>query len=240
MLERVLIVAPHPDDETLAAGCVIQRAGDVRVLFVTDGEANPWPQRVADRKWRIGDTDRERWGALRREEAQRALNTLGAPAGSARFLHLPDATVGQLARASDTRLRDAIVEIVDAFHPTLIIAPSIFDLHADHRAAGYFVHAAAPDANIVTYVIHGDFELERVAFKIDLTIDELAKKRAALECHGTQLRLGRKRFMSHVAPSEIFLKAEHDLVRVESEEEERRRARQHQRHVIRYTARRSR
>ena len=48
-LEKTLIIAPHPDDESIAAAGLMQRAlaagGDVRVLFVTDGDNNPWPLR---------------------------------------------------------------------------------------------------------------------------------------------------------------------------------------------------
>src|SRR5207249_248864 len=62
--DRVLLIAPHPDDETLAAGGLLQRVlaagARLRVLFVTDGENNPWAQRATERRWRIGARDRER------------------------------------------------------------------------------------------------------------------------------------------------------------------------------------
>ena len=42
---RVLMLAPHPDDESLGTGGLIQRAtragGEVHVVFVTDGDNNP-------------------------------------------------------------------------------------------------------------------------------------------------------------------------------------------------------
>jgi LmbE family N-acetylglucosaminyl deacetylase len=239
-LERLLVVAPHPDDETLGAGGAIMRAGRARVIVVTDGEANPWPQRVADRKWRIGDTDRARWGALRRSEALRALAILGVASDDAQFLGLPDAGLGALARSGDPRFIDAIANEVATFAPTTIIAPSFLDLHIDHRAASYFVHAAAPNANIVTYLVHGKFDASRVAATIELTDEEMRRKRAAMDCHATQLRLSRKRFLEHLKPSETYLRTEHDIVRIVLLEEERRAARQHVRHVLRYTNRRSR
>src|ERR1035437_4372289 len=71
---RLLLIAPHPDDESLACGTTLQaavRAGAaVRVIYVTDGDNNPWPQRFMERKWRIRQADRLRWGQLRRREAQ--------------------------------------------------------------------------------------------------------------------------------------------------------------------------
>ena len=41
---RVMMFAPHPDDESLAAGIFLQRAvaagANVRVIYATDGERN--------------------------------------------------------------------------------------------------------------------------------------------------------------------------------------------------------
>src|SRR5262245_9081213 len=88
---RVLVLAPHPDDETLATGGLLQRAigvgGAVRVVFVTDGENNPWPQRALERRWSIGTGGRARWGARRRAETLAALGRLRVPPSSAVFLH---------------------------------------------------------------------------------------------------------------------------------------------------------
>ena len=78
---RLLLFAPHPDDESLACSILLQRAlragAAVRVVYVTDGDDNPWPQRVLERKWRLNATDRRRWGRLRRTEALAALRVLG-------------------------------------------------------------------------------------------------------------------------------------------------------------------
>jgi len=232
-LDRVLIVAPHPDDETLTTAGVIQRAGDVRVVIVTDGEMNPWPQRLAYKKWRIDDSDRARWGMMRRDESLRALSQLGAPDRCARFLALPDTKLMTLARRGDTRFADALAKEIAAFAPALIIAPSFFDLHADHRAASYAVHKAAPNIDVITYVVHGSGDPTRVAMTVELTDAEKRRKRDAIECHTSQLRLSRKRFIAHATMSEVFYVAEHDLVRIETEEEEQQGWRRHMRHVIR-------
>ena len=76
---RVMLFAPHPDDESLAAGIFLQRAvaagAAVRVVYATDGERNCWPQRVLEGKMRIRENDRRRWGARRRAEALAALRT---------------------------------------------------------------------------------------------------------------------------------------------------------------------
>ena len=59
---RILILAPHPDDESLGTGGLIQQAlaagAALRVLFITDGDNNPWPQRFIERRWFINAPER--------------------------------------------------------------------------------------------------------------------------------------------------------------------------------------
>ena len=67
---RLMMIAPHPDDESLACSVLLQqavRAGSaIRVVYATDGDDNAWPQRVLERKWHLNASDRRRWGWLRR------------------------------------------------------------------------------------------------------------------------------------------------------------------------------
>ena len=69
-VQRTIILAPHPDDDVIAAGGLIQRVlaarGEVHVVFITDGENNPWPQRLIERKFFLESGDRAKWGAMRR------------------------------------------------------------------------------------------------------------------------------------------------------------------------------
>jgi LmbE family N-acetylglucosaminyl deacetylase len=220
-LERTLIVAPHPDDDAIGAGGLIQRAvaggARVRVVFATDGDNNGWPQRVMHKKLLIRKTDRARWGAMRREEALEALARLGVGRDAAHFLGFPDQKIAVLARAGSTAVIDALRTVIDDFQPTLIVAPSSRDLHADHRALAYFVHrAAGTETPIVTYIIHGDPLEERMAVRLELTPREQLWKRQAIECHKSQLLLSRTRFLSYVRSVESFYAAEHDVVGVDS------------------------
>ena len=74
---RLLVFAPHPDDESLACGILLQNAVEagaaILVIYVTDGENNPWPQRYLSRRWRLNAAARQRWAKLRRKEALAAL-----------------------------------------------------------------------------------------------------------------------------------------------------------------------
>ncbi len=90
---RVMLFAPHPDDESLAAGVFLQRAiaagAAVRVVYATDGERNCWPQRVLEGKVRIREKDRRRWGVRRQAEALAAFGLLGSKATTSNFFPCP-------------------------------------------------------------------------------------------------------------------------------------------------------
>lgn len=216
-LDRVMIVAPHPDDESIAAGALIQRVaeagGRLQVVFLTDGDNNLWQQRIAGRKWRIAAEDRARWGAIRREESRHALTRLGAPTDAAIFLGYHDRTLARIARHGDRSLVEALRDLIETFDPTLVVSPSILDLHADHRAAARFAHEAAKERLIVTYIVHGNGPVPRIAARLELTPEEMARKREAIGSHTSQLRLSGARFLSYATPVEVFFRAEHDILR---------------------------
>jgi len=211
---RVLIIAPHPDDDVIACAGLLMHAEAARILFVTDGERNPWPQRVKLRKLFIGDRDREAWAAMRRRETLESLARLGIEGSCARFLGFPDQRLMSLARRGERAPSIAIADEIRDFAPTLIVSPSTFDAHYDHRAIAWYAHQVARE--LVTYVVHGNAPQSRLQLTVELTPEEQAKKREAIQCHESQLLLGRGRFLSYATPREHFYRAEHELVRVES------------------------
>ena len=190
--------------------------GEVHVVFITDGENNPWPQRFIERKFFIEAGDREKWGAMRRREAICSLARLGVGERSSTFLAFPDSGMARLARRSDTSLVDALRALFARIQPTLIVSPSSFDLHSDHRAIAYFAHAAAGDTPIATYVVHGAGPKHRLASSIELTEPEQQRKHEAIDCHVSQLALSRERFLSYARRTESFYAPEFDVVRVDS------------------------
>ena len=222
MKERVLIVAPHPDDESLAAGGLIQRVtaegGSVRVLFVTAGENNPWPQRLLHRRWSIGEEDRKRWGTLRRAEAERSLAVLGVAPTGADCLGFPDHGLIDLARSNDPRPGQALARAVAEYGPTLVVSPSAFDLHDDHRTVSWYLHTILRDSGVavVTYIIHGSGAASRLARTLCLTAQERQHKEAAIRCHETQLLLSGRRFLSYATTVERFYCDEYDCPVLES------------------------
>ncbi len=210
---RVLVLAPHPDDETLATGGLLQRVvasgGSLRVVFATDGENNPWPQRVLERRWRIDAAGRARWAARRRAETLAALACLGVRPADTRFLHLPDQGLTRLLLAGNQEVVARLAHEL-MWGPTLVVAPAGCDRHPDHSALAALLRLTVdrlPHArrrfDQLAYVVHGD--VGSLAFALRLGLRERAGKRAAMACHGTQLVLSRRRFLSHLRAAERFI-----------------------------------
>jgi LmbE family N-acetylglucosaminyl deacetylase len=122
---RALVIAPHPDDEVIAAWALMRHlraAGAVvEVIVVSDGSAS----HPGSRTWPV-----PRLVAERRRETRRALRTLAVPPTRIRFLGLPD---GGLERAPDLSRRLARA-VLGRRAAQLIVAPLPGDAHADHRA----------------------------------------------------------------------------------------------------------
>lgn len=206
VLTRMLVFAPHPDDESLGVGallsCAAAHGASIRVVFLTDGDNNPWPQRVARRQWKISAQQHVSWGRLRRHEARRALATLGVDPAAAAFFGLPDDRLATLERRHLVALiQDTIAE----FDPTLLVIPSIDDFHPDHRTAHRAIMSAVSMTRrpmILSYIVHGRATDAYRAFAAGP--ESIARKHAAIGCHSSQLLLSRGRFMRYAARAERY------------------------------------
>lgn len=92
--DRVLVMAPHPDDESLGCGGIIQAAVErhipVRVVFFTYGDNNQWSF-VLYRKHPVLEPKAvEGMGLMRRGEAIQAARRLGLETNQLTFLGYPD------------------------------------------------------------------------------------------------------------------------------------------------------
>jgi LmbE family N-acetylglucosaminyl deacetylase len=101
---RLLVVAPHPDDEVLGAGGLMQRVhtagGVIRVVYLTDGDGYPEGVRAEDHGKTPTPKDYRGYGKHRQTEAQRALEALHLNDRCAtNFLSFPDAGLCKLTRA---------------------------------------------------------------------------------------------------------------------------------------------
>jgi LmbE family N-acetylglucosaminyl deacetylase len=214
--DRILIFSPHPDDDILAAGGLLQQIIlknlSVRIVFLTDGDNNPWPQRFIERRWKINENDRRRWGLRRRREALAALSVLGIDSEYAVFLGLPDQGLTSLLLQQNEVVVKKIVQEITNWYPTVIIAPAAFDLHPDHSAFAVMLKLALrslnsevkPPIKILHFSIHQDQLHPGNKLSISLSSQQIAVKKAALMRHDSQMRLSSKRFLNYVKEQENF------------------------------------
>ena len=97
---RALVVAPHPDDEMLAAAGLMQRVhaagGVVRVVYLTDGDGYPEGVEAEDHIAAPTADDYRGYGRRRRREARAALETLKLGDHAFTFLSFPDGGLSRL------------------------------------------------------------------------------------------------------------------------------------------------
>jgi LmbE family N-acetylglucosaminyl deacetylase len=208
---RLLVVAPHPDDETLGCGLLIQQVlaegGAVQLLLLTDGDNNPWPQRYIEHRVRISESDRQRWGARRRSEVMRAIARLGVSASALQPLGWLDMDVTRRLRDDTTASIATLRTVVSSFHPTHICFPALDDSHPDHGAAHVLCRLALAEMNPapmqLAYPVHGGGEAYPI--QIDATPEQQQRKSQALEEHQSQLALSGGRMRRLALSPECYM-----------------------------------
>lgn len=137
--DKVMVLSPHPDDETLGAGGLIDRSirekAEVKVVIVTDGNKHGLKEK-------------------RHEEAVKALAVLGVNEENIIFLDYPD---GQLQNHKANFLKKLDELIID-FKPTVLISTDASDIHPDHAAVGEVLDLAIKDISfhpiVYQFIIH--------------------------------------------------------------------------------------
>ena len=213
---RLLVLAPHPDDESLAAAGLIQRAHShgvpVSVAFVSDGENNPWPQRALERRAWIGPAQRTAWGARRRIEADAALRILGVDPAGVHRLGWPDGGVTWMLLGDVVPMLESLRAIVAREQPSMLVLPHIADRHPDHGALHVLVELALRGVPVsrrpacFSYLLHGRSQAggaHRAVLRLDDA--EIERKRRAIAAHASQMALSRQRFMRFATGAETFV-----------------------------------
>lgn len=183
--QRLIVVAPHPDDEVLACGGLmashVARGGACLVVAVTEGEASHTGSEI----WTPGAL-----AATRRIESARGLARLGVHCEVLR-VGLPDGLVQQHAEKLTSRLELALSA------NDVVVSTWRHDGHPDHEASGHAV------ANVCTamgnrfleapvwmwhWATPGNLQVPwRSMTGFDLYHDAMARKRQALLQHLSQL-----------------------------------------------------
>jgi LmbE family N-acetylglucosaminyl deacetylase len=185
-----IVVAPHPDDESLACGGLIADACRQglrgKVVIVSDG-AGSHPSSKA--------YPPDRLTALREEEAKRAGLELGLKPEDMLFLGLPDRFVpfeGEVAE----RAIGSIVACVREISAGSLFVSWRHDPHCDHEASYRIarqVQSRAGELRLFEYVVWGhtfppstEVDPIRSGFRIRIDDEALEKKRRAIAAHRSQ------------------------------------------------------
>jgi LmbE family N-acetylglucosaminyl deacetylase len=210
--DKVLIVTPHFDDETIAAAGYIQRAENnkstVKILAVTN-------------------SNRRGIGADRKTEFLNVIKSLGANENQLKFLDLPDYYLS--SRVSSADLTKDLQNEIELFKPTVIIYPDASDQNRDHKYIGESINgilANQTNLYVYSYLVHWKYfpqpiglhknfhitpPIKLVDFshswqRFDLTPAEEDQKLNALEIYKSQLRtpLLHDLLISMVRENELF------------------------------------
>lgn len=184
-----LVLAPHPDDETLGCGGLIAEAcaqgRDIHVLIVTDGTGShpgspAWPA--------------ARLKAQREAEAREAVAALGLPADRLHFLGLQDAHAPHEGAEFDAAVRE-IATYAASHDARTLLATWRHDPHADHLAVSRMARAAAAanGVRLLSYPVWGwTLPAEQplddrppIGWRLDIA-SHLPAKRRAIAAHRSQ------------------------------------------------------
>jgi LmbE family N-acetylglucosaminyl deacetylase len=184
---RVLVVAAHPDDETIGIGALLARLPDAAVLHVTDGAPRDGRDARAHGFARIAD-----YAAARRQEAEAALAMAGARA-------LPPLGIADQEVALHlVPVAHRIAEVVRRERPALVVTHAYEGGHPDHDAVAFSVRAAlrllrdAPElAEMTGYHAGGPTGIEAGVFlppegEVVAFAPDVALKRRMLDVFATQ------------------------------------------------------
>ena len=179
-MARVLVVSPHPDDESLGCGGTLHQHvvhGDVvRAVFLTSGEQGGHGR------------EREETARLREREATTASGILGL--AHIEFWRQPDGALRTSGVLVD-RLRRTLRE----WRPRFLYVTHEHEQHPDHRAAARLVRRAITGGRFrMTPPTVRLFEvwtpLQRIAEVVDIS-SSIEVKLRAIRAHRTQCRVMR-------------------------------------------------
>ena len=219
---RMLLLAAHPDDETIGASVPIVQFSEVHIVYLTDGA----PQ---DRRYWSADFQeaaREEYASARRIEALCAVAWAGVSADHVRSLGAPD----QQAVEQVSQLAAEFCELVLSLRPDLIITHAYEGGHPDHDAAALIaaltvgrLRRGRPElVEMASYhgssgrLITGEFlprEENLPHCEIDLSPEQQARKQRMLDVYHSQ-RAVLRAFSTHreslrLAPTYDFTKPPH-------------------------------
>ncbi len=258
----LLLIAPHPDDESLSSAGMIQRAiaaeTKVIVIFITNGDGFKIATKRSHLRQKLTPNIYKKFALLRQNEAIVALLELGVKQDNIIFLGFPDGGLKSLYttnfknpfRSRTTKetkvpyensyryedqytgenLLDTLSTIIGTYKPTYIIYPDPKDTHDDHNATSLFIKKAIEKEKLninikeLTYLIHfkdwpqytiqNHKKYARIPkllrgkekfLNLELTDEEVSRKKKSLLSHKTQVKLVKPFFLAFTKRNEIFI-----------------------------------
>ena len=190
---KIVIVAPHMDDEALACGGLIARLPDkdrVHIIYATDGMKSPAP--ILPGRDKISPD----LGKNRMQESIKAMKLLGVPEHNLHFLCLPGARLKKHLSSLRNLLRDKIRKIA----PQQIFVPFRYDRHPDHLAVNHAIVSELRQGDtqpqLIEYFVYYRWRLmpkrdirryiqPQLLFKLEIGV-VAQQKRQALDCFTSQ------------------------------------------------------
>jgi predicted HAD superfamily hydrolase/LmbE family N-acetylglucosaminyl deacetylase len=179
---QAIVFAPHPDDEVFGCGGAIMRHVEqgipVRVIIVSDGASGVSEDKISE------------YALQRQHESIAAAHILGY--GLPVFWHYPDRQI-----CYGEKLIQEILTVIRETGADLVYAPSVFEMHPDHRTLGMAVVEAirriGKSVCVALYEVGMPLRPNQL-----LDISELAaRKTAAMECFSSQN--AKQRYDLHIA-----------------------------------------
>ena len=220
-VDKVLVFAPHPDDEVLCCGLTltekIKQGSTVKIVFVTNGDAKSFDFDIS-----------KSYGRLRKSESIKSAIHMGIPIRNLIFLNFPDGYLDKLDMTTPITssytgenvthfssyfpgrlytkkaLKSSIREILIKEKPHTIYFPDPqLDKHPDHAAVGQIVMDIITEDGLKldtqAYQIHGTKKVAALSLPNRLKLELI--KFFPSQFHSPEY----KKFMEHFASlPEVF------------------------------------
>jgi N-acetylglucosamine malate deacetylase 1 len=174
-MSRILVLAPHPDDEAIGCGGAIlyhlRQGNEVHIVFLTSGENGGHGRSKIDTV------------QVRETEARCAARVLGVT--KIEFWHLPDGNIRLTTRAVE-QMRKKLID----FKPDIVFVTHEREMHRDHRAAvrllrRAFTGLSGQRPNVLGYEVWTP--VQTIAASVDIT-GFLEKKLRAVRAYRSQCK----------------------------------------------------
>lgn len=192
MKKKILVIACHPDDETLGCGGYFDKYKDrykFKVIFLAEGSSCRYKDKIK-KKIKI-----DRDIAIRRKSALKALKLF-----SINDISFYNHACGQLNKVPQTKINKIIEDEIKDFKPNIIFTHSNKDLNLDHQTIFKSV-LVATRPTVIKNIVNEVYSFEILSstewnysnkfqpnYFIKISKKNLMKKWKALKCYKTEIQ----------------------------------------------------